>query len=129
MFFIPPKTWPDCFSVFKNHISKQVSIIWSSPKTKLLTENAIRFTKSNRKGAFTPWQSANKNEKFGDLKIILGEKPSSGNSENENTICKDGSFYDIVVLWQNHIEHHPLCFLNSIQFLTANMLELKRKNN
>ena len=52
-------------------------------------------------------------------------KHSLRNSENENTFCKDRSFQDIVVLWQNQIEHDQLYSLNSIQFLTANLLELK----
>ena len=43
-------------------------------------------------------------------------KHSSSNSENEQTFCEDRSLYDIVVPWQNHIEHDPWYSLNSNQF-------------
>ena len=52
-------------------------------------------------------------------------KHSSSNSENEHTLCEDRSLYDIVVPWQNKIDHDPWYSLNSNQFLTANIIELK----
>ena len=52
-------------------------------------------------------------------------KHSSSNSDNEHTLCEDRSLYDIVVPWQNKIDHDPWYSLNSNQFLTANIIELK----
>ena len=43
-------------------------------------------------------------------------KHSSSKSENEHTLCEDRSLYDIVVPWQNHIEHDPWYSVNSNQF-------------
>ena len=52
-------------------------------------------------------------------------KHSSSKSENEDTLCEDRSLYDIVVPWQKNIENDPWYSLNSNQFLTANIFELK----
>ena len=54
-------------------------------------------------------------------------KHSSSNSENEHTFCEDRSLYDIVVPWQNHIEHDPWYSLNSNQFWLQLCLSSKTK--
>ena len=96
-------------------------------KQKILTENVIRFAKSDGKSAFTPWRSTNRIEQSSAIsKSYLDTlKQASSNSEKENTFCRARLFYEIAVLRQNHIKHDPKDFLNSIHFLTANLFDLK----